>query len=57
MVDECGEDLLSGHAGNSKAVGRFSLPDVEGSVCGGRQVDGPSCPLCACRLVGRGMVA
>jgi hypothetical protein len=35
LVDECGEDFLSGHAGDSEAVGGFSLPDVEGAVCGG----------------------
>jgi hypothetical protein len=26
---------LSGDAGDSEAVGGFSLPDVEGAVCGG----------------------
>ncbi len=35
LVDERGEDLLSGDAGDSEAVGGFSLPDVEGSVLGG----------------------
>ena len=34
LVDECCEDLLAGDAGESEAVGGFSLPDVEGSVCG-----------------------
>ena len=56
MVDECGEDLLSGHAGDSQAVGGFSLPDVERPVCRGREVDGTSCSLgtrwlVACRLL------
>lgn len=56
MFDECGENLLPGNAGDAEAVGRFSLPDVEGSVCGGRQIDGPPDPLgaprrVACRLV------
>ena len=35
LVDECDEDLLPGHPGDSQAVGGFALPDVEGSV-GGR---------------------
>jgi hypothetical protein len=35
LVDECGEDVLSGDAGDSEAVGGFSLPDVEGSVLAG----------------------
>ena len=35
LVDEGGEDLLSGDAGDSEAVGGFSLPDVEGSVLAG----------------------
>ena len=56
MVDECGEDLLSGHAGDSEAVGGLSLPDVERAVCCGWQVDGASCSLgtrwlVACRLL------
>ena len=45
LVFECGEDLLSGHAGDSQAVGGVSLPDVERAVCRGRQVDGASCSL------------
>ena len=45
LVDECGEDLLSGHAGDSQAVGGLSLPDVERAVCGGWQVDGTPCSL------------
>jgi hypothetical protein len=40
LVDEGGEDLLSGHPGDSQVVGGFSLPDVEGSVGAGREVDG-----------------
>jgi hypothetical protein len=32
LVDQCGENLLSGDAGAPEAIGRFSLPDVEGSV-------------------------
>jgi hypothetical protein len=35
LVDERGEDLLSRDAGDSEAVGRFSLPDVESSVLAG----------------------
>jgi hypothetical protein len=35
LVDERDKDLLSGDAGESEAVGDFSLPDVEGSVSGG----------------------
>ena len=35
LVDKCDKDLLSGDAGESEAVGGFSLPDVEGSVLGG----------------------
>ncbi|EUA05287.1 hypothetical protein I547_0821 [Mycobacterium kansasii 824] len=34
MVDEGDQDLLSGDARETKAVGGFSLPDVEGSVLG-----------------------
>lgn len=56
MVDECGEDLLSGHPGDSQAVGRFSLPNVEGPVCGGRQIDGSSRPLAAPRPIACGPV-
>jgi hypothetical protein len=52
QFDECAKDFLSGDAGESEAVGGFSLPDVEGSVCGGGQVDCPSCSLAACWLVG-----
>jgi hypothetical protein len=51
LVDERDKDLLSGDAGDTEAVGGFSLPDVEGSVCGGREVDGSSCSLAACSLV------
>ena len=56
LVDECGEDFLSGHAGDSEAVGGLSLPDVEGAVCCGGEVDGASCSLGACGLVGCGLV-
>jgi hypothetical protein len=42
LLDECGENLLASYAGDSEAVGRCSLPDVEGSVCGGWEVDGAS---------------
>ncbi len=35
MVDQRGEDFLSGYAGDADAVGGFSLPDVKGSVLGG----------------------
>jgi hypothetical protein len=51
LVDECGEDFLSGHAGDSEAVGGLSLPDVECAVCCGWEVDGASCSLGTCRLV------
>jgi hypothetical protein len=51
LVDECGEDFLSGHAGDSEAVGGLSLPDVEGAVCCGGEVDGTSCSLGTCGLV------
>lgn len=51
FVDECAEDLLSGNTGDSQTVGGFSLPDVEGSVCGGWEVDGSSCSLSASSLV------
>jgi hypothetical protein len=51
LVDECGEDLLSGHAGDSQAVGGLSLPDVERAVCCGWEVDGTSCSLDTRRLV------
>jgi hypothetical protein len=51
LVDECGEHLLSGHAGDSEAVGGLSLPDVEGAVCCGGEVDGTSCSLGTRRLV------
>jgi hypothetical protein len=50
LLDECGKDLLSGDAGDSEAVGGFSLPDVERPVYGGWEVDGPSCSLAACSL-------
>ena len=56
LVDECGENLLASHAGDSEAVGRFSLPDVEGSVCGGWEVDGASRSLGACWLIVCSMV-
>ena len=48
MVDEGGEDLLSGHPGDAQAVGGFTLPDVECSVCSGREVDGSPGSLAAC---------
>jgi hypothetical protein len=51
LLDECAKDLLSGDTRESEAVGGFSLPDVEGSVCGGSEVHGSSCPLAACWLV------
>ena len=52
MVDECDEDFLSGDAGESEAVGGVALPDVEGAVCGGGEVDGASGALGAWGLVG-----
>lgn len=51
MVDERGEDLLSGYPGDSKTVGRFALPNVECSVCAGRKIDGSPGPLDARRTV------
>jgi hypothetical protein len=45
QINERAEHLLSGNPGESEPVGGFSLPDVEGAVCGGGQVDGPSRPL------------
>jgi hypothetical protein len=45
------KDLLSGDARESEALSGFSLPDVEGSVCGGGEVHGSSCPSAACWLV------
>jgi hypothetical protein len=35
LVDECGENVLSGDASYSESVGGCSLPDVEGSVLAG----------------------
>ena len=32
-------NLLSGHAGDSQAIGGFSLPDVERAVCRGRELE------------------
>ena len=51
MVDECDEDLLSGHPGDSQAVSGFALPDVEGSVCAGREVNGSPGSLAASRVL------
>jgi hypothetical protein len=51
LLDECAKDLLSGDARESEAVSGFSLPDVEGSVCGGGEVHRPLCPLAACWMV------
>ena len=56
MVDERDEDLLPGYPGDPQAVGRISLPNVEGPVGGGRQIDGSSCPLGAPRPVACGPV-
>lgn len=47
---------MAGHAGDSEAVGRLSLPDVEASVCGGWEVDGASRSLGACWLIVCSMV-
>ncbi len=52
QVDERCNDLLSGDPGESETVSGFSLPDVESSVCGGPQVNGPSCSLAARRWCG-----
>ena len=57
MVDQCGENLLSGHSGDAEAVGSVSLPDVEGPVGGDRQIDGPPDPLGALRQVACRLVA
>jgi hypothetical protein len=42
---------LPRHARDTEAVGGFPLPDVEGSVGGGREIDGATCPLDPCRLL------
>jgi len=34
LVDQRGENFLSGYAGDADAVGGFALPDVEGPVLG-----------------------
>ena len=47
QLDERADDLLSGDAGESEPVGGFALPDIEGPVCGGGQVDGASRSLAA----------
>jgi hypothetical protein len=47
LVDQCREDLLSGDAGDAELVGGLLLPEVEGSVGGEREVDGPSGSLVA----------
>lgn len=46
LVDQRGQDFLSGDASQAEAVGCLSLPDVEASVLGGREVDGASGPSC-----------
>src|ERR1700761_9798101 len=51
QLDQRGNYLLSGDAGESEAVGGFSLPDVQGPVGGGGQVDGPSRSLATGWLV------
>ena len=51
MVDQRGEHLLPGHARDTEAVCGFPLPDVEGSVGAGREVDGATCPLDPCLLL------
>ena len=52
QVDECGDDLLPGHTGESEPVGGLSLPDVESPVGGRGQVDGAPYALASRRLPG-----
>jgi hypothetical protein len=40
QLDQRGDYFLSGHSGVSEPVGSVALPNVEGSVGGGRQIDG-----------------
>ena len=47
QLDERANNFLPGDAGESELVGGFSLPDIEGPVGGGGQVDGPSRALAA----------
>ena len=47
QLDERADDFLAGDSGEPQAVGRLSLPDVQGPVSGGGQVDGPSRALAA----------
>lgn len=44
MVDERGKDLLPGDPGDPEAIGRFSLPNVQGPMGGRRQIDGAAYP-------------
>jgi hypothetical protein len=53
LIDERGEDFLSGHAGDSQAIGGLCLPHIKRAVCGGRKVDGASCSLSTRWLVSR----
>lgn len=48
LVDQRGQHLLSGHAGETEAIGGISLPDVEGTVLGRREIDGASRFPAAC---------
>ena len=52
QLDERGDHLLSGHSGVSEPVGGVSLPDVEGPMGGGGQVDGASGALAPRRRLG-----
>jgi hypothetical protein len=47
QLDERADDFLAGDSGEPQAVRRVSLPDVQGPVGGGRQIDGPSGALAA----------
>lgn len=47
QLDERTDDFLPGDAGEPQAVGRVSLPDVQGPVGGRGQIDGPSGALAA----------
>jgi hypothetical protein len=40
QLDKRGNHFLSGHSGVSEPVGSVSLPNVEGAMGGGGQVDG-----------------
>jgi hypothetical protein len=47
QLDERADDFLAGDSGEPQAIGRLSLPDVQGTVGGGGQIDGPPGALAA----------